>query len=105
MGMSVKWEAEIINDQPNELIAWRSLAGADVDNAGSVTFKPAPGDRGTEVSVTMDYIPPAGKAGSLFAKLFGKDANQVIREDLRRFKQLMETGELPTTEGQPRGAR
>jgi len=105
MGMSVKWEAEIINDEPNELIAWRSLAGADVDNAGSVSFKSAPGDRGTEVSVTMDYIPPAGKAGSLIAKLFCKDANQIVREDLRRFKQLMETGEVPTVEGQPQGSR
>jgi len=103
MGVSVKWDAEVINDEPNEKIAWRSLAGADVDNAGSVSFMSAPGDRGTEVSVTMDYIPPAGKVGSLAAKLFGKDANQIVREDLRRFKQLMETGELPTTEAQARG--
>jgi uncharacterized membrane protein len=102
-GMNVEWDAEIINDEPNRTIAWRSLGGADVDNAGSVTFRPAAGDRGTEVSVTLDYIPPMGKAGSVVAKLFGRDADQMIREDLRNFKRLMETGEIPTTQGQPRG--
>jgi len=102
-GMNVEWDAEIINDEPNRTIAWRSLGGADVDNAGSVTFRPAAGDRGTEVSVTLDYIPPMGKAGSIVAKLFGRDADQMIREDLRNFKRLMETGEIPTTQGQPRG--
>ena len=102
-GMNVEWEAEIINDDPNRLIAWRSRGGADVDNAGTVTFRRAAGDRGTEVSVTLDYIPPMGKAGSLVAKLFGRDADQMIREDLRNFKRLMETGEIPTTQGQPRG--
>ncbi len=103
VGMNVEWDAEIINDEPNRTIAWRSLGGADVDNAGSVTFRPAAGDRGTEVSVTLDYIPPMGKAGSLVAKLFGRDADQMIREDLRNFKRLMETGEIPTTQGQPSG--
>ncbi|MDB5321257.1 MAG: cyclase/dehydrase [Phycisphaerales bacterium] len=102
-GMDVEWYAEIINDEPNKLIAWRSLGGADVDNAGSVTFRPAPGDRGTKVSVVIDYIPPAGKAGAWIAKLFGHDADQLVREDLRNFKRLMETGEIPTTEGQPMG--
>jgi uncharacterized membrane protein len=102
-GMNVEWDAEIINDEPNRTIAWRSLGGADVDNAGSVTFRPAAGDRGTEVSVTLDYIPPMGKAGAMVAKLFGRDADQMIREDLRNFKRLMETGEIPTTQGQPRG--
>ena len=102
-GMNVEWDAEIINDEPNRLIAWRSRGGADVDNAGSVTFRPAGGDRGTEVSVTLDYIPPMGRAGALVAKLFGRDADQMIREDLRNFKRLMETGEIPTTQGQPRG--
>ena len=101
-GYRVEWDAEIINDEPNRLIAWRSL-GAEVDNAGSVTFRPAPADLGTEVAVTMDYIPPAGKAGSWVARLFGRDANQLVRADLRNFKRLMETGEIPTTEGQPRG--
>jgi len=102
-GMSVEWDAEIINEEPGRLIAWRSLGGAMVDNAGSVRFIDGPGDRGTEVKVTLDYIPPAGKVGSYLAKLFGRDANQMIREDLRRFKRLMETGEVPTIEGQPIG--
>lgn len=102
-GMNVEWDAEVINDEPNRTIAWRSLGGAEVDNAGSVTFRSAAADRGTEVTVTMDYIPPMGKVGSVIAKLFGRDADQMVREDLRNFKRLMETGEIPTTQGQPRG--
>jgi len=102
-GMNVEWDAEIINDEANRTIAWRSLGGADVDNAGSITFREAAGDRGTEVSVTLDYIPPMGRAGSMVAKLFGRDADQMVREDLRNFKRLMETGEIPTIQGQPRG--
>src|SRR5207249_522508 len=103
-GGSVEWDAEIINDEPNALIAWRSLPGADVDNAGSVRFVPAPGDRGTEVKVVIDYIPPAGKVGSWVAKLFGEEPQQQIMEDLRKFKRVMETGEFATTKGQPRGS-
>jgi uncharacterized membrane protein len=102
-GMNVEWDAEIINDEANSLIAWRSLGGASVDNSGSVRFIPAPGDRGTEVRVVVDYIPPAGKFGAAIAKLFGRDAKGEIQEDVRRFKRLMETGEVPTTAGQPRG--
>jgi len=102
-GGKVEWDAEIINDEPNALIAWRSLGGADVDNAGSVRFVPAPNGRGTEVKVVIDYIPPAGRVGSWVAKLFGEEPQQQIQEDLRRFKRLMETGEIPTTQGQPKG--
>jgi uncharacterized membrane protein len=102
-GKDVEWDAEIINDEPNTLIAWRSLAGATVDNAGSVRFVPGPEGRGTEVRVVIDYIPPAGRVGNWVAKLFGKNPASEIREDLRRFKRLMETGEVPTTEGQSRG--
>jgi uncharacterized membrane protein len=96
-GTTVEWEAEIINDEPTALIAWRSLANANVDNAGSVRFVPAPGERGTEVKVVIDYIPPAGRFGAAVAKLFGRDPKSEIREDLRRFKQVMETGEVATT--------
>lgn len=103
-GYKVEWDAEIINDEPNKLIAWRSLAEATVPNSGSVRFIPAPGDRGTEVHVVLDYIPPAGRVGWLVAKLFGQEPRQQIQEDLRRFKQFMETGEVPTIEGQPAGA-
>jgi len=102
-GGKVEWDAEIINDEPNALIAWRSLENANVDNAGSVRFVPGPEGRGTEVRVVVDYIPPAGQIGKWVAKLFGEEPTQQIREDLRRFKRLMETGEIPTTQGQPRG--
>jgi uncharacterized membrane protein len=103
-GTHVEWEAEIINDEPNKTIAWRSLADAAVQNAGSVRFVPAAGDRGTEVHVVIDYIPPAGRVGAMVAKLFGEEPSQQVRDDLRRFKQYMETGEIPTTECQSAGA-
>jgi len=102
-GKSVTWEAEIINEKENELIAWRSLPGADVDNAGSVRFDPAPAGRGTEVQVVLEYDPPGGRLGAAVAKLWGEEPEQQIDEDLRHFKQIMEAGEVPTTEGQPAG--
>jgi uncharacterized membrane protein len=102
-GMTVEWEAEIIEDRMNELIVWRSLEGADVDSVGSVRFESAPGGRGSIVRVHMLYSPPAGAAGAAVAKLFGKDPEWQIKEDLRRFKQIMEAGEIITTEGQPAG--
>jgi uncharacterized membrane protein len=98
-----EWDAEIINDEPDGLIAWRSLAGAEVDNAGSVRFVDAPGNRGTELKVTLDYIPPAGVVGKTLAMLLGQNPEHQMREDIRRFKRVMECGEAPTTEGQPRG--
>jgi uncharacterized membrane protein len=103
VGTSLKWDAEIINEEPNQLIAWRTLGGADVDVAGSVRFVPAPEDRGTEVRVVIDYIPPTGKFGDVVAKLLGDSPSGQIREDLRHFKQLMEAGEIPTIQGQPKG--
>jgi uncharacterized membrane protein len=102
-GTTVEWDAEIINEKENELIAWRSLDGADVDNAGSVRFSEATGGRGTVVKVSLEYDPPAGIIGSLIAKLFGEEPSQQVQEDLHRFKQVMETGERPTTEGQSSG--
>ena len=102
-GTTVSWEAEIINDQRNALIAWRSLGGATVDNAGSVRFVAGPAGRGTEVRVVLDYIPPAGRVGAWVAKLFGEEPAIQVRDDLRRFKQVMETGETTSTEGQPSG--
>lgn len=103
LGVSVGWDAEIINDEPNALIAWRSLGEAAVDNSGSVRFIPGPEGRGTEVKVVIDYIPPAGQLGRWANALFGTDPSTKIREDLRRFKQVMEAGEIPTTKGQPHG--
>ena len=94
VGASVEWDAEITEDRPNELIAWRSLEGADVYNTGSVRFEPAAGNRGTVVTVNIDYDPPGGLIGADIAALFGEDPSQQVRSDLRRFKQLMETGEV-----------
>ena len=101
MGTTVEWDAEITEERENELIAWRSLPGGDVDSSGSVRFSSAPGGRGTIVRVALEYAPPGGAAGAAVAKLFGEEPSQQIEDDLRRFKQLMEAGEIPTTEGQP----
>ena len=96
-GMSVEWDAEVYNEVPDQLIAWRSLEGADVVSAGSVNFDAAAGGRGTRVTVHLQYSPPGGKLGAAVAKLFGRDAETEIREDLRRFKQLVEAGEVGKT--------
>jgi uncharacterized membrane protein len=98
LGVPVSWEAEIINDIPPELISWRSIGDSDVISAGSVRFKPAGGDHGTEVHVKLQNDPPAGKVGATVAWLLGADAQTQIEEDLRRFKQLLETGEVSTGE-------
>ena len=104
-GRTVSWDAEIVQDRPHRLIAWRSLPGADVSNLGTVRFEPAPGDRGTEVHVDLRYEPPAGKLGATIAKLFGEEPSLQMREDLNRFKQVMETGEVTRSDGSPDGAR
>jgi uncharacterized membrane protein len=96
-GATVEWDAEIINDVPDSLIAWKTVGETDVPNAGSVHFSDAPGGRGTIVKVEVDYEPPAGKLGALVARLFGEDPDRQIREDLRKFKQLIETGEITTS--------
>ena len=102
-GATVAWDAEIVGERPNELIAWQSLEDADVCNAGHVRFEVAPGGRGTELKVDISYHPPGGTLGATIAKLFGEEPSQQIADDLRRFKQLMEAGEVATTEGQPQG--
>jgi uncharacterized membrane protein len=101
--LSIQWDAEIINEEPDSLIAWRSVGGTEVDNAGSVRFVPAPEGRGTEVRVVIDYLPPAGKVGSIIARIFGEEPHWQIKDDLRRFKNITEAGEIPTTQGQPQG--
>lgn len=103
MDNSVEWDAEIIDDQENKLIAWASVEGADVDNSGFVRFQPAPANRGTEVKVVIEYSPPGGAVTAAIAKLFGEEPEQQLGDDLRRFKMLMEAGEIATTEGQPKG--
>ena len=88
---------------PNKVIGWRSIEGSDVVSAGSVNFDDAGPGRGTRVQVHLQYSPPGGKVGAAVARLLGRDAATEIREDLRRFKQILETGEVPSTKGQPRG--
>lgn len=102
-GKDVEWDAEIVNERPNELIAWQSCAGADVINAGSVRFSRATGGRGTVVKVELKYEPPAGALGAVVARMFMQSPEKQIATDLMRFKQLMETGEVARTEGQPAG--
>jgi uncharacterized membrane protein len=94
-GLAVEWDAEIINEVENQVIGWRSLPGSEVVTAGSVNFKTTREGRSTQVSVHLQYAPPAGKAGALIASLFGREPSQTIREDLRHFKQLLEAGEIP----------
>jgi uncharacterized membrane protein len=97
--MTVEWEAEVYNEVPDKLIAWRSLDNSQVVSAGSVNFDDAGPGRGTRVTVHLQYSPPGGKLGARIARLFGADAETEIREDLRRFKQLVEAGEVATTSG------
>jgi uncharacterized membrane protein len=104
LGATVEWDADMIEDRENEFISWASIEGADVDNSGFVRFRPAPGDRGTEVKVVIEYAPPGGVVASALAKLFGEEPEQQIGDDLRRFKMMMEAGEVATTEGQSKGS-
>ena len=96
-GQTVEWDAEIVNEVPDEIIAWKSVGRPDVANAGAVNFSDAPGGRGTVVRVTVDYEPPAGKLGAILSHFFSEEPDRQIREDLRKFKQLMETGEITTS--------
>ncbi|MFL5401954.1 MAG: SRPBCC family protein [Gemmatimonadales bacterium] len=94
-GARVEWDATIHNEIEDELLAWRSLPGSDIDNAGSVHFTPM--GQSTEVRVVLSYDPPAGKVGVAVAKLLGEEPGQQVEEDLRRFKQVMEAGKAPLT--------
>lgn len=95
-GRTVDIETVIAREEAGRLIAWRSVEGSDIDTEGRVTFDDAPGDRGTRVSVRIAYKPPAGELGRVVAKLFGREPHIQARQDLRRFKMLMETGEIAT---------
>jgi uncharacterized membrane protein len=104
-GRTVEWDAEITEDVPGQRIAWRSAGDADIDNEGHVRFEPAPGGRGTEVRVSLRYAMPGGKLGQAVARYFGEDPHQQLDDDLRRFKQVAETGEVVRSEGAPGGKR
>jgi uncharacterized membrane protein len=104
-GQTVEWDAEITHDFPGERIAWQSLDGAAVRNAGEVRFTAAPSERDTEVHVTLRYARPGGRGGQALARYFGEDPHQQLDDDLRRFKQVLETGEVVRSEGAPGGKR
>lgn len=107
-GKTFEWDAETTADRPGECISWRTIEGSDIDHSGSVHFDRAPGGRGTIVRVQMYYAPPAmgaGVAGAALGRLLGQDPEQEVAKDLRRFKQVMETGDVVSTEGQPAGRR
>ena len=100
-GTTVEWDARIINEVDNKVIGWQSLEGSTISTAGSVHFDETP--RGTRVRIHMQYSPPGGKLGAAVAWLFGEEPTIQVREDLRRFKSLLEAGEIPTVKGQPSG--
>lgn len=104
-GSEIVWDAEITEDIPNQKISWQSSPGALVPNSGSVYFEKLPEGRGTSVKVIMDYAPPAGPLAATLAKIFSEDPSRQVYDDLRRLKQIIETGEVPTTYGQPSGRR
>ncbi|MGH9735613.1 MAG: SRPBCC family protein [Candidatus Acidiferrales bacterium] len=105
LGTNVRWTAEIADEQPDELIAWRSAPAALFQCSGWVEFQPDTGARGTIVTASMSYSIPGGAVGKTIASIFGKHPEFLLREGLRKFKALMESGEVPTTAGQPHGPR
>jgi uncharacterized membrane protein len=98
-GKAIEWDSLVTEDAPGKRIAWRAAEGADVQNSGWVEFRPAPGDRGTEVHALIAYDAPGGEFGRMAAKVMQREPNTQMRRELRRFKQLMETGEITTSEG------
>jgi uncharacterized membrane protein len=102
-GIAIEWNAEIFNEIPNELVAWKSVGDADVPNAGSLHFRPPRGERGTEVRLVLEYEPPAGHVGAWLAKLVEANPDAQVQKALRRFKQLAEAGETVATDGQSSG--
>lgn len=97
-GMAVEWDAEMVADYPGQLILWRSIGEAALPNEGTVEFREAPGDRGTEVKVSIRYYPPGGAPGKAAAKMAHAVTGAQIEEDLKRLKQILETGETATAE-------
>lgn len=105
LGQQVEWTAELVSDVPAQQLGWRTQDDAEIAHAGVVRFAPATGGRGTRVQVDLNYAAPLGKAGMRLAQLFGEEPALQVAQDLRRFKQLIETGEIPTTAGQASGRR
>lgn len=105
MPKKLEWDAQIVEDVPNRLISWRTVDDSTIPNSGSVRFGPAPGGRGTEVVVELDFDVPGGRLAELVAKMLGEEPVLEVEDDLRRFKQVMETGEIIRSEGSPDGTR
>ena len=104
-GMKFAWKNRINEERANSTINWESVDGSQIENSGGVEIRELPADRGSEVRVSLRYVPPAGKLGWAVSMMMGQNPEQMLREDLRRFKQLMEAGEFATTDGQPHGRR
>jgi uncharacterized membrane protein len=103
LGQTIEWDAEIVEDLPGQMIAWRSVPGAIVATNGVVLFREAPGNRGTEVLVDLTYAVPFGAVGDTVAGLFGESPRVQINDDVRRFKQVLETGDIVRSHGSPEG--
>ena len=103
LGTKVEWDAQITDDTPGERISWRSVEGSKIENSGTVRFVTAPAEQGTEIHVELRYAPPAGAVGATLAKLFGEEPAISVKDDLRRFKQILETGEIARSDGSPEG--
>lgn len=103
IGRKVEWDAQITDDQPNKRIAWQSLPGSSVEHGGSVAFTPTPDSQSTEVRVTISYRLPGGVLGKAAASAFGESPEQQVSDDLRRFKQILETGQVMRSDGSPEG--
>jgi uncharacterized membrane protein len=104
-GATMEWDSEITEDRPGSALAWRTLDGAQVPSAGSVIFEPAGNGRGTIIRLSIHYSPPGGRLTAAVSRVLRQDPQAQVHEDLRRFKQLLETGEIATTHGQPTGRR
>lgn len=103
MEYPLEWDAELINERENELIAWRSMPDSEIDTAGSVRFEPGPAGNGTYVHVSLKYDPPGGQLTTALSDFFGIGLEDVLENDLERLKQVLEAGEIPNVEGQPTG--
>jgi uncharacterized membrane protein len=105
VGTRIEWDAVIHNELEDELIAWRSLPGSEVSNAGSVHFTPTADATGTDVRVVLSYEPPAGKLGAAVARLLGEEPSKQVADDLRRFKQVMDSGDVVASSSKSHGKR
>lgn len=103
MGAKYSWTSDLIRDEPGVIIAWQSTEESDVMSAGSVRFRELPFERGTEVKVSLEYVPPGGSVGAAIAKGLGEDIRSQVHRGLHRFRQVMEAGEVSVTNGQPVG--